>query len=127
MSARDHLAKLRLALKAVKGRLDHAEAKLASVLVLIRERAAELRDCRALLMETPMPDGGEPCFAAFADRRRAALRARIAALTSALNNLHTEEKTRRAEVERRLREKISLESAADTALKEAEKAAARRT
>ncbi|OFW99575.1 MAG: hypothetical protein A3E78_00295 [Alphaproteobacteria bacterium RIFCSPHIGHO2_12_FULL_63_12] len=126
MSARDHVAKMRLALKAVKGRLDCAEARLAGALAEIRDRAAELRDCKTRLAEAPLPEGGEPAFIAFADRRRAALRARIAALTAALNNLYTEEKTRRAEVERRLREKISLEAAADAALKEAEKAAARR-
>lgn len=126
MSARDHLTKMRLALKAVKGRLDRAETRLAGVLGEIRDRAAELHVCIARLTEAPLPEGGEPAFIAFADRRRAALRAQIAALTAALNNLYTEEKARRAEVERRLREKISLESAADAALKEAEKAAARR-
>lgn len=126
MSAREDAAKLRLALKAVKGRLDRAESALAGVLGAIRDRAAELRECAALMAQAPLRDGGEPAFAAFADRRRAALRARIAALSAALNNLYTDEKSRRTDVERYLRQKISLEEAADAAKTEAVRTRARR-
>ena len=126
MSAAENAAKMRVALKAVKGRLDRAEALLADVIGAIRDHSEEVRECAALLAQTPFLDGEEPGFAAFADRRRAALKARIAALNAALKSLYKDEITRRADVERYLRQKISLEDAADAAKGEAARARAKR-
>lgn len=115
MSAGANAAKLGLMLKAVKGRLDRAESALASVLGRIRAHAAEAQECAALLAKTPAIGGDDPAFVAFADRRRAALKARKAVLSGVLSNLYTDEKSGRADVERFLRQKISIEEAAGAA------------
>jgi len=126
MSGRANAEMLQLALKAVNGRLSRAEFALSALVRTIREHSEEAQECARLLAGAAPLDCENSGFSAFADRRRDAVKARIAAIFAALEIHHTEEKIKRADVERNLRQKISIEAAETKARLEAAKDRTRR-
>jgi len=124
MKGRAKVEALQLALKAAKGRLSRAEFELAELVRTIRERAELAKECSRQL--TAPLDCENPAFAKFADRRRDAITAQISAHIAKLKTLCAEENSKKADVQRFLRQKISLETAEREASLEAAKGDARR-
>lgn len=107
------VAALRDLLGALSGKLTIAEAGLSRVVAELRACAAEAAGCARLVAELPASGGADPAYAVFIDRRRRALKARINAINLRANSLYTDKKKHRGEVERLLRQKISLEAVLD--------------
>ena len=125
MKGRAKVEALQLALKAAKGRLGRAEFALAELVRAIRERAELAKECSRQLSAAPL-DCEDSGFATFADRRRNAIMAQISAHFAELETLYAAENSKRADVQRFLRQKISLEAAEREASLEAAKGDARR-